>query len=359
MMSEVTPPRVLIIDDSRIVRATLGKMLRGRFDIREEADGEAGWEALVVDPSIRVVLTDLSMPRLDGYGLLRQIRDSKVARIHGVPVIMISGDEDEEARQRARELGATDFITKGIGATELLSRIGTALNLVQAEGESLTDRSTGLLSQLALRRQGEQALSLSQRHGAPMAVLVVGFDNALAMAAGDGRRVVESLIAQFARMLAGVVRKEDSVARWNDTDMAIVSPATSAEQAMAFAERIRLAVGNASIRYHGDILAVTVSVGIAASPEDAIADFDALVSTAVERLALAHAQGGNQVVSGSVAVGEASRRGKLARLGLSLLPLLRRLEMEFNLGLPLADIERRLTEAENPSKAAKPTRKGV
>jgi two-component system, cell cycle response regulator len=346
MTSETTAPRVLIVDDSRIVRATLGKMLRAHFDIREEADGEAGWEALVVDPSIRVVLTDLSMPRLDGYGLLRQIRDSKVARIRDVPVIMISGDEDEEARQRATEVGATDFIAKGIGSVELLARIGTVLGLARARDEALTDGATGLLSPLALRRQGEQAFSFSQRHGAPLSLLVVGFDNAAVMAAGDGRRVVESLIAQFARMLAGVVRKEDSVARWSDSDLAILSPGTSGQQAAAFAERIRQAVGNASIRYHGEMLAVTVSVGIAAFPEDALVDLDALVGTAVERLALAHAQGGNCIVAGSVAVGDAGRRSKLARLGLSLLPLLQRLDKEFRLGLPLVEIERRLTVAQ-------------
>lgn len=346
-MSETTAPRVLIVDDSRIVRATLGKMLRAHFDIREEADGEAGWEALVVDPSVRVVLTDLSMPRLDGYGLLRQIRDSKVPRIRDVPVIMISGDEDEAARQRATELGATDFIAKGIGSAELLARIGTVLGLAQARGEALTDNATGLLNPPVLRRQGEQAFSFCQRHGGPMSVLAVGFDNAVAMAAGDGRRVVESLIAQFSRMLAGVVRKEDSVARWSDTSLAILSPGTSGEQAAAFAERIRQAVGNASIRYHGEILAVTVSVGIAAFPEDALADFDALIGTSVERLALAHGQGGNCVVAGSSAVGDAGRRSKLARLGLSLLPLLTRLDKEFSLGLPLVEIERRLSAAQS------------
>ncbi len=65
--------KVLVVNDSRMVRATITKHIRGRFDVRDEADGEAGWEALLVDPAIQVVLTDIGMPRLDGFGLLERI----------------------------------------------------------------------------------------------------------------------------------------------------------------------------------------------------------------------------------------------------------------------------------------------
>ena len=116
-------PKVLIVDDSRMVRASVIKLIRGRFEFREEADGEAGWQALLVDPTIHLVLTDIGMPQLDGYGLLERVRASKLSRIHDLPVIVISGDEDDSARERARRLGANDFITKGIRATELLARL--------------------------------------------------------------------------------------------------------------------------------------------------------------------------------------------------------------------------------------------
>jgi len=102
--------RVLVVDDSRMVRASIIKHIRGRFDAREEPDGEAGWEALLVDPAIDLVVTDIGMPRLDGFGLLERIRGSKVARVRNLPVVIISGDEDENARERALKLGANGFI---------------------------------------------------------------------------------------------------------------------------------------------------------------------------------------------------------------------------------------------------------
>ena len=86
-------PRILVVDDSRMVRASIVKHIRGRFEAREEPDGEAAWEALLVDPAIEIVLTDIGMPRLDGYGLLERLRASKLPRVRDLPVVIISGDE--------------------------------------------------------------------------------------------------------------------------------------------------------------------------------------------------------------------------------------------------------------------------
>ena len=68
-MSQATgnaPKRVLIVDDSRFVRTTFNRVLSASLAVREEADGEAGWQAVQGDPSIVMVFTDLDMPKLDG-----------------------------------------------------------------------------------------------------------------------------------------------------------------------------------------------------------------------------------------------------------------------------------------------------
>ena len=95
-------PRVLIADDSKIVRATLIKRIEGLFEFREALDGEEAWETLLIDPNIRVVITDLTMPKLDGYGLLARIRGSKITRIRTIPVVVVSGSDAQEERDRAR-----------------------------------------------------------------------------------------------------------------------------------------------------------------------------------------------------------------------------------------------------------------
>ena len=59
-------PRILIVDESRMVRATLIKLIRDHYSFREETDGESGWQALVLDPSIQLVICSSSLPMLDG-----------------------------------------------------------------------------------------------------------------------------------------------------------------------------------------------------------------------------------------------------------------------------------------------------
>ena len=82
-------PRVLIADDSRIVRASIVQHIRDRFDVREVTDCEAAWQAILLDSTVRVVITDLTMPKVDGFELLSRIRGSKVPRIRDMPVIVI------------------------------------------------------------------------------------------------------------------------------------------------------------------------------------------------------------------------------------------------------------------------------
>ncbi|MDP2809013.1 MAG: diguanylate cyclase [Rhodocyclaceae bacterium] len=362
-------PRILIVDDSRIVRATIIKHIRDRFDVREEIDGEAGWEALLVDPSIQLMISDMSMPRLDGYGLLERVRNSGIARIRETPVIMISGDEDEESRRRARELGASDFITKGIGTAELLARLDTLVALArthealeETRAQVAIDPATGVLTRIALLRQTEQALSFVHRHGGPVSAVLIGFDGIDELAAAEGDPVAEMLVAQFSRLLAGTVRREDLLGRWTERELAIALPGIDEVQARAFAGRLRLAMARADIRHQGRPLKATVSIGVSSSPMDTAAGAEALMTVAEARMVKARNEGGDRVIGGGeggaaafagegidqalarVALGEgAMLRPHLARMGLRLLPLLRLIDDEFHFGLPLADLEKRLT----------------
>lgn len=118
-------PRVLVIDYSRTVREAIRKSISNHFEVREESDGEAGWQTLLVDPSIQAVVADVALPKLDGYALLQRVRASHIPRINGLRVIMMSGDANPAARALAKSLGATDFISKGTGSTELATCLDT------------------------------------------------------------------------------------------------------------------------------------------------------------------------------------------------------------------------------------------
>lgn len=370
------PPRVLIVDDSRIVRATIIKQIRSSFDVREEGDGEAGWGALVIDPSVQVVISDLSMPRLDGYGLLQRIRASKITRIRELPVIMISGDEDEAARIKAKDLGATDFITKGTGTVELLTRLETVVKLAKARealeetrDQVVVDPVTGLLSRALLLRQSEQAISRANRHMEEVTALVIGFDQMDELIGHHGANIPDLLLTQFGRLLAQKVRKEDSLGRLAREEIAVLCPGTPIKASSSFALRLRESVEAASIQYQGQALRVTISIGLASNILDGIDAGDAMLDLAQRRMRQARDAGGNRVLGAGdmpvarraavpsavesvdhalaqLAAGERGEvQSRLAALGLRVLPLLSLIDRHFGLGLPLAEIEKKIRAA--------------
>ncbi|HET7776712.1 MAG TPA: response regulator, partial [Azospira sp.] len=289
-MTEAPRPRLLIVDDSRMVRASIIKHLKGHYDIREEGDGEAAWQTLVLDHDIQAVISDLSMPVMDGFGLLSRIRDSKIARLRQVPVIMISGEEDEASRDKALSLGANDFITKGIGTAELLARVDSLVRLGQAEQalgsqqeQQLRHPLTGLFSRAYLEAQADQALSLAVRQKSPVSVLVLGFDALDRYTAQYGGALVDKLQERFSKLLAGNIRKEDSLGHYTATTFAIVSPGTPGAASEAFAQRLRTAVESANIAVHGQRLPLTVSIGVASFPADGSLSAADLLAAAEER----------------------------------------------------------------------------
>lgn len=112
-------PIVLVADDSRLIRKTIIKMLGDRYEIIECVDGVAAWAQLQHNTNIDVAITDIEMPNMDGYALLCRVRATDNERLQNMPLIVITGAEDEITKERAYACGANDFILKPINADQL------------------------------------------------------------------------------------------------------------------------------------------------------------------------------------------------------------------------------------------------
>ena len=91
--------------------------------MREVANGEDGWQAIESDPSIAMVVSDIDMPKLDGFGLLERVRGSKDARIKALPIIIISGQASKADINRALDAGASSYLLKPIHDVTLLETL--------------------------------------------------------------------------------------------------------------------------------------------------------------------------------------------------------------------------------------------
>lgn len=120
-ISEKTP--ILIVDDSRTVRAGLSRVLSPKFSVIEAEDGEDGWRKLQSDGSIKLVITDIMMPHLDGYGLICRIRGAEQEQLQKLPIIVVTSAEDQISRERAHACGANNFIVKPAKPSDLIERV--------------------------------------------------------------------------------------------------------------------------------------------------------------------------------------------------------------------------------------------
>ena len=124
--------RVLVADDNADMRDYIARLLDGRHDCEVAPDGEAALEAIRRDrPDL--VVTDIMMPRLDGFGLIRTIREDPELR--DLPVIVLSARAGEAASVEGLSAGADDYLVKPFSARELIARVDGALAMARVRDE--------------------------------------------------------------------------------------------------------------------------------------------------------------------------------------------------------------------------------
>ncbi|HXI28140.1 MAG TPA: ATP-binding protein, partial [Vicinamibacterales bacterium] len=124
--------RILVVDDNADMRDYLCQLLR-QWDVTTATDGLAALDLARANPP-GLVISDVMMPGLDGFGLLHELR--RDPRTHAVPVLMLSARAGEEARVSGLGAGADDYVTKPFSARELIARVGSLLNLSRARRDA-------------------------------------------------------------------------------------------------------------------------------------------------------------------------------------------------------------------------------
>lgn len=295
-------PRLLMVDDSRVMRTAATKMLGSKFDVVVAEDGAEGWKQIRTDHQIQVVFSDLSMPELDGYGLLEKIRTCDDPGIAGLPVIIVTGAEnDEAAREKALDMGATDFITKPFNSTDLLARATAHANYQRerkALAEQITiDSLTGLGNQLYFTGRLKQELAFAARHGHTLSLVRADVDNFNKLFIKAGKEAADAVLAEIGQVIAKLIRKEDSAARIGLSQFAMLLPTADAAGAAIFANRLCRQVREAAVEVKGHKLGVTLSIGVLCPDPHPGATPRSLIEEANLVLKAAQDAGGNQVLT--------------------------------------------------------------
>src|ERR1700742_1915483 len=113
---------ILTVDDSRTMREMLKLALGGAgHTVIQADDGINGVEALHNAGAVDVIITDINMPRMDGFGFIDQVR--RDPRNRAVPILVLTTESEPAKKQRARDAGATGWIVKPFDPAKLLAAV--------------------------------------------------------------------------------------------------------------------------------------------------------------------------------------------------------------------------------------------
>ena len=301
-------PRILVVDDSKVMRLAAGKLLKDDFDVIVAEDGQAGWELIESDPTIQVVFSDLSMPHLDGFGLLDKVRSAESSRIRELPIIIVTGAEDDDsAREKVLAAGATDFITKPFNSIDLKARASSHANASQVSTElreqtespseeHALDSVTGLINRQVFEEGLSQIMSYSRRHQEALSVVRIDIDQFNRLFIKLGRKRSNAILRKLASVIRKQVREEDQIARIGMSRFAITLSSADKNSARLCTDRILKRINSVRFKVGEEIFQITASIGVIVldavhhpSTESVMTELGELVSDAAS-------QGGNVVM---------------------------------------------------------------
>ncbi|AOO64639.1 putative diguanylate cyclase [Sulfurospirillum halorespirans DSM 13726] len=164
--------------------------------------------------------------------------------------------------------------------------------------ESITDALTGLKNRRYFDQRMSEEVALSLRHKLPLSLMLLDVDHFKKINDTYGHQIGDEVLSSLAKLISGMVRDSDIVARYGGEEIAIITPRTSKEEAALLAERLRDLIEKTTVAMVGttqEVVQVTVSLGIC-SLSAVITDKDALLEESDQALYLAKKYGRNRVV---------------------------------------------------------------
>jgi diguanylate cyclase (GGDEF)-like protein len=310
--------RVVVADDSSTARRVCTDLLRRyQLDVLEARDGEEALALVLADPTIRLVVTDHEMPRMDGFELVTAIR-----RNHdrdAIAVIGVSGRGGALLSARFLKHGASDFLAKPYLPEELYTRV--ALHLDRLEDVAALrqaashDPLTGLRNRRSLLEVAVAELRGARRAGRSVAVAMLDIDHFKAVNDTAGHDAGDDVLVA----VAGVIEERalahgGTSGRMGGEEFAVVLDVERDGDVTPVLEELRAAVEALRVDTRSGPLEVTLSIGVAVD-HDGEADLHQLLVAADDLLYAAKGAGRNRVVTSAAKGSDAAPAAVTAIVG--------------------------------------------
>ncbi|HST54062.1 MAG TPA: diguanylate cyclase [Pyrinomonadaceae bacterium] len=257
---------VLVVDDEPDKRLLLAFALKNEgYDVHTAEDGVEGLAAVeAYQPDL--IVTDVMMPRMDGYEMVRRVRGNPQTKF--IPVIIQSAARNESRDVRfGSELGALGYLTDPTDLDLLRARARTLLEFKQyldsCQEAAFTDHLTGLANLRRFVRQLEREVARTVRYGHPFCLLLIDVDDFKTVNDANGHEAGDEALRRVANVIQSGTRGIDTGARIGGDEFAVILPETGLTRGLEVAERLRVAIAALDLEGVGRI---TSSLGVAELP---------------------------------------------------------------------------------------------
>jgi diguanylate cyclase (GGDEF)-like protein len=316
------PQTVLVVDDSRVIRKAVNTILANDYTIIEAENGGEALRIIHSGIDIHLILLDLWMPDVDGFEVLEAVREDSNPEIAGLPVIIVTGHEDDaEIRTRAENIGASDFIGKPFSAVELRNNVAHYIlppdrtNVIPFKAGTETTQHTDVASkprprtaeEIRRRREehlnieGQKILNNALRTRQPISVLRLQVDRVKALLNKTDTEFTKRSLYRIHKAIEFETRHKDLLLRMGPTDFALIMPNTDNNEAKEIGKNIFRVIRHTIFRY-GDLkFRMTLSGGLSTPRIDSKTQFKTVLALADVRLERAYNGGGNQIIHDDLA----------------------------------------------------------
>ncbi|MES0362697.1 MAG: diguanylate cyclase [Desulfobacteria bacterium] len=296
--------KILIVDDSRLIAHVAKTMLTKRgHEIILAQDGKAGLEAAKSEKP-DIILLDVIMPIMDGYEVCEHLKEDDSTK--EIPIIMVTSKAEAADKVKGLELGALDYVTKPFDEGELIARVNIHLRLrelyeaVQEQNRQLQEMAnrdglTGLYNHRYFHEQLSQDFLRAKRYHENLSCVLFDIDFFKKFNDTYGHQTGDIVLKALASVVQRATRESDLSARYGGEEFALILYHTDGPAAYEAAERLRKMVESHEVQDNGNVLRVTISIGVATFPHERVHDAKELVDYADQALYKAKDNGRNRV----------------------------------------------------------------
>lgn len=290
---------ILIVDDDPGVRIPMEEFIKQSGFAASSATSAEEALALLRSNGMNVVITDISLPGMDGLEFTDLIKKD-----YDVDVIVITGYSADYSYEEAVDKGASDFLFKPVRFKELLLRLKRVLRerrltqeRVRMLGEltnlAITDGLTKLFNSRHFYNQLELETDRSFRYHHPLSLLLFDIDNFKKYNDTYGHLEGDKVLLRIGQTIKSCLRTMDTAYRYGGEEFTVILPETGGEEAVTVGERIRSTVEADKFIPNSEIVTITVSVGV--TQHDYKEEISTFVKRADQAMYLSKQNGRNKV----------------------------------------------------------------